>query len=116
MDRPLTFKPGARVDADEWSVDGRKITDPDSLAAIRDLLNTGGGPVLLEHRYLRGAHSPDNHVFQDFEDLVAYLGENARAGDNIYVWNLESFIRDAQPLAYGKCPDADGAVPKKGVY
>ena len=116
MDRLLTFKPGARVDADDWSVDGRKITDPDLLGAIEKLLSGNGGPVLLEHRYLRGAHSPDHFVFHDFEDLLAYLSRNARAGDNIYVWNLESFLRDAQPLAYGKCPDADGAVPKKGAY
>jgi hypothetical protein len=115
MDRPLTFKPGTRVDADQWTLDGRKITDPPCLAAIHDLLKENG-PVLLEHRYLRGGRGPDHFVFHDFEDLTTYLTENARAGDNIYVWNLSVFIRDAEPLAYGKCPDADGAVPEKGAY
>jgi hypothetical protein len=111
----LAFKPGTRVDADEWALDGKKITEPTCLAAIHDVLKEDG-PVLLEHRYLRGARAPDHIVFDDFEALTTYLSENARAGDNVYVWNLSAFIRDAQPLAYGKCPDADGAVPKKGPY
>jgi hypothetical protein len=116
METPINFKVGNRVEADEWSADGRKITDAACLSAMRQLLNSHGGPVLLEHRYLRGARGPDHFVFHAFEDLVEYLSENARAGDNIYVWNLESFLRDAQPLAHGKCPDADGAVPRKGAY
>jgi hypothetical protein len=116
METQLKFQPGARVDADEWSTVGKKITDAASISAIRNLLNAHGGPVLLEHRYLRGARSPDHFVFHDFDDLIEYLNANARAGDNIYVWNLEAFLRGAQPLAYGKCPDGDGAVPRKGAY
>jgi len=116
MDLPRTFKPGTRVDADDWSVHGVKITAPASLEAIRKVLNEHSGPVLLEHRFLRGARGPDHLVFNDFEDLIEYLVENARAGDNIYVWNLESFLRDAPPLAHGKCPDSDGAVPNGGPY
>ena len=116
METQLKFAPGTRVDVDEWPTDGRKITDAASMSAIKQLLNNHGGPVLLEHRYLRAAHSPDHFVFHDFEDLIDYLSANARAGDNIYVWNLESFLRDAEPLAYGKCPDADGAVPRRGAY
>jgi hypothetical protein len=116
MEPQLTFKPGTRIEIDEWSTDGKKITDPTSISAIRAVLNNHGGPVLLEHRYLRGARGPDHFVFHDFEDLTTYLVENARAGDNIYVWNLESLLRDSQPLTHGKCPDADGAVPRKGPY
>jgi len=116
MELQLKFQPSARVDTDEWSTDGKKITDSTSITAIRHLLINRGGPVLLEHRYLRGGRSPDHFVFHDFDDLIEYLGANARAGDNIYVWNLESFLREAQPLAHGKCPDADGAVPRKGAY
>ncbi len=115
MDPLLTFKPGTRVESDEWVLEGKKITDPACLSAIRELLREDG-PVLLEDRYLRGACAPDHFVFSDFEDLTTYLTEKARAGDNIYVWNLSDFIRDAQPLAYGKCPDVDGAVPKRGPY
>lgn len=116
MERTLTFKPGTRTEADEWSTDGQKITDPNRLGAVRELLEANGGPVLVEHRHLRGGCGPDHVVFHDFEDLTTYLSTNARAGDNIYVWNLESFLRDTEPLAHGKCPDADGAVPKKGPY
>ena len=116
MQPQLKFRPGTRVASDEWTTDGKKITDPSCIAAIRELLNNHGGPVLLEHRYLRGARSPDHFVFHSYDDLVEYLNESARAGDNIYVWNLESFLKDAQPLAHGKCPDADGAVPTKGAY
>jgi hypothetical protein len=101
---------------DEWTTDGKKITDEASMTAIRDVLNNHGGPLLLEHRYLRGGHSPDHFVFHCFEDLIEYLTANARAGDNIYVWSLEAFLRDAQPLTHGKCPDVDGAVPRKGAY
>jgi len=116
MESQLKFRPGARVDTDEWSTDGKKITDPATLSALGHLLNNHGGPVLLEHRYLRGARSPDHFVFHDFDDLIEYLTTNARAGDNIFVWNLQSFLKDAQPLAHGKCPDADGTVPRKGAY
>ena len=116
METQLKFAPGTRVEVDEWTTDGRKITDAASMSAIKQLLNNHSGPVLLEHRYLRAARSPDHFVFHDFEDLIDYLSANAHAGDNIYVWNLESFLRDAEPLAYGKCPDADGAVPRRGAY
>ena len=116
MNHQLNFRPGTRVATDEWTTDGRKITDSESISAIRDLLNNHGGPVLLEHRYLRGGRGPDHFVFHSFDDVVEYLTDNARAGDNIYVWNIEEFLRDAKPLAHGKCPDADGAVPKKGAY
>ena len=116
MDLYPNFKPGTRVEIDEWSTDGKKITDPMCIAAIREVLNNHHGPVLIEHSYLRGARSPDHFVFHCFEDLMEYLGENARAGDDIRVWNLESFVRDTQPIAHGKCPDSDGAVPRKGPY
>lgn len=72
MKLPRTFKPGTRVDADDWSVHGVKITAPAFLEAIRKVLNEHSGPVLLEHRFLRGARGPDHVVFNDFEDLVEY--------------------------------------------
>jgi hypothetical protein len=55
-------------------------------------------------------------VFDDYEDFTAYLLENARAGDKVSVWSLWPYMRDTPPVASGKCPDADGAVPKKGPY
>jgi len=50
------------------------------------------------------------------ENSLAYLTEHARAGDEISVWSLWPFIRDTPPLAHGKCPAEDGAVPRKGAY
>jgi hypothetical protein len=74
------------------------------------------GPVLVQHKFLRGGCGPHTAVFDDYDELVAYLLEHARAGDAISVWSLWPFMRDTPPLAYGKCPAEDGAVPKKGAY
>ena len=63
-----------------------------------------------------GALGPATIVFSEFEDFEAYLTENARAGDKISVWSVWPFMRDTPPLATGKCPDADGAVPAGGAY
>jgi hypothetical protein len=111
----ITFKPGCRVEADEWTSDGEKICTPEKLAAIREVLDKTG-PVLVQHKFLGGGCGPNDVVFDDYEEFIAYLTENARAGDKISVWSLCPFMRDIPPLAHGKCPDKDGAVPKKGAY
>ena len=111
----MKFKPGYRVEADEWTCDGEKISDSSKLAAIKNVLEKDG-PVLVEHRFLRGARAPHTVVFNDYEDFVEYLTAEARAGDNISIWSLWPFMRDTPPLAFGKCPAEDGAVPKKGAY
>ena len=111
----ITFKHGYRVEADNWSLDGEKISSPDKLAAIKKVLEAEG-PVVVDHRFLRGARGPDTLVFDDYEEFVGYLAENARSGDLITVWSLWPFMRDTPPLAQGKCPADDGAVPKGGAY
>ena len=111
----LRFKAGYRTEADEWTFDGEKISTPEKLAAIRGILEKDG-PVLVQHKFLRGGRGPDVVVFEDYEEFVTYLTEHARAGDKITVWSLWPFMRDTPPLAYGKCPAEDGAVPKKGPY
>jgi hypothetical protein len=111
----ITFKPGSRVDADNWSIDGEKITSPEKLAAIKDVLEKHG-PILVRHAFLRGGRAPSTVAFDDYDDFIAYLTENARAGDNVHVWSLWPFMRDSVPLAHGKCPADDGAVPKGGAY
>ncbi len=113
--RAMKFKPGYRVEADEWSYDGEKISDPTKLEAIKQVLENDG-PVLVEHKFLRGARGPHAQVFDDYEDFVEYLTTEARTGDKISVWSLWPFMRDTTPLAFGKCPAEDGAVPKKGAY
>ncbi|HYT62361.1 MAG TPA: hypothetical protein VEL50_00585 [Gemmatimonadales bacterium] len=113
--RELRFKASARVDGDEWTHEGEKISSPENLAAVKTILDENG-LVLLEHKFLRGGRGPDNVVFDDYDEFVAYLTEHARAGDKISVWNLGPFMRDTPVLARGKCPDQDGTVPNKGPY
>lgn len=111
----LKFKAGYRVEADQWTVDGEKISESEKLAAIKKVLEKSG-PVLVEHKFLRGSRAPHSVVFDDYEELIVYLTEHARAGDKISVWDLWPFMRDTPPLARGKCPADDGAVPKGGAY
>ncbi len=111
----MTFKQGTRVDVDEWSVEGEKISSPEKLAAVKAVL-AKDGPVLVEHKFLRGGRGPRIAAFDDYEEFISYLTANARAGDKISVWNLWPFMRDTAPLVYGKCPAEDGAVPKGGAY
>lgn len=111
----IAFKPVAKVEADDWSLAGEKISAPEKLAAIQAVLGRGG-PVVLEHKFLRGGRGPRTLAFDDYEELVSYLTENARAGDKITVWSLWPFMRDTPPLAAGKCPAEDGTVPNRGPY
>jgi hypothetical protein len=111
----ITFKPGYRFEADGWSVDGEKISSPNNLAEIQRVLEAEG-PILVDHRFLRGARGPATLVFDDYENFVTYLKENARSGDMITVWSLWPFMQSTKPLAKGKCPAEDGAVPEGGAY
>jgi hypothetical protein len=43
----IKFKSGHRVEADEWSLDGEKISSPEKLLAIKKVLETEG-PVLVD--------------------------------------------------------------------
>ena len=111
----MKFKPGYRVEADEWICDGEKISSPEKLAGIKKVLEESG-PVLVQHKFLRGACAPHEAVFDDYEEFITYLTEHAGAGDKISVWSLWPFMRDTPPLAHGTCPAEDGAVPKGGAY
>ena len=111
----IKFKPGYRVEADEWTCDGEKISAPEKLAAIKRVLEESGA-VVVRHSFLRGGCAPQTEVFDDYEEFIEYLTEHAKAGDNISVWSPWPVMRDTPPLAYGKCPAEDGAVPKRGPY
>jgi hypothetical protein len=45
----IVFKVGCRVEAHKWSLEGEKITSPEKLAAIKQVLEKDG-PVVLEHK------------------------------------------------------------------
>jgi len=111
----LKFKPGYRSEADEWTCDGERITAPEKLAAIKKVLEKDG-PILVQHKFLRGARAPHEAVFDDYEEFLSYLSEHARAGDKISVWSLWPFMRDTPALAHGKCPAEDGTILKRGAY
>jgi hypothetical protein len=103
-----------RNPADNWTVAGRNILSAHNLAALRECLEQG--PVIVEHRYYYGGRSPDRLIFEDFEDLEAYLRGRSRPGDAFWIWDYSSLCRDDNFLAMGKRPDADGCVPEKGAY
>lgn len=104
-----------RCDDDDWRPDGRKITDAENLEAIRTVL-TSEGPIILEHWFYRGSCAPDRFIFDDFDELVTYLSDHTFAGDAIHVWSFASACTNDNTLAYGKCPDENGLVPKRGAY
>ncbi len=102
-------------EADEWSANGPKINAPENLEAIRRVCEENG-PIVVEHRFYRGASRPDHIAFDEWEDFEEYLNTKASAGDNIFVWNLHGLCTRENVLISGKCPDDQGRVPKKGAY
>lgn len=104
-----------RCEGDGWAADGRKITAPEVLEAIRRCLEDEG-PIIVEHWFYRGSCAPDRSVFNDAEAFVGYLDAHAFAGDAIHVWSFAAVCRDDSELASGKCPDGDGLVPTRGAY
>jgi hypothetical protein len=111
----LKFKPGIRTEIDGWTIAGEKFGTSEQLAAIKTVIEREG-PVVLEHKFLRGGRGPHIAAFDDEELLLEYLAEHAHAGDKVSVWRLWPFMRDTPPLACGKCPDEDGTVPERGAY
>src|SRR5690348_4914015 len=91
-------------DTDERTADGTRITSAENLAKVGRVLKDEA-PVIVEHWFDRRSTCPERYVFDDFEDLMKYLNENARAGDVINVWNFGKTCTAENRLAHGKCPD-----------
>lgn len=104
-----------RVEADEWTQEGRKINTEANLALIRHTLEEKG-PIILEHRFYRNASAPDRLVFDDFENFTEYLESHGFAGDSLYIWSFADVCREDNTLANAKCPDDNGYVPLRGAY
>ncbi len=103
-----------RVESDEWTTEGDKITSEENLQAIRHTVESA--PIIVEHWVYRGSTSPHRFIFEDFEEFTEYLNRDACAGDLFYVWNYGEVCKDEKAVAHGKCPADDGCIPRKGAY
>ena len=101
------------VESDEWGT-GSSIVAAETLARIQAVL--AESPIIVEHRFYRGASAPDRVVFDEYEDFTEYVERTSRPGDSYRVWRYNELCRDDNPVARGKIPDDRGRVPKKGPY
>jgi len=101
-------------DPDKWVSHGQKITAQGKLEAIRQCMENG--PIILEHRFYRGARAPARIVFDEFEVFAKYLENQANPGDAFYIWDYTVLCRDDNAIAYGKYPDKNDRVPEGGAY
>jgi len=101
------------VESDDWGP-GPNILAEDILARVAEVLEQS--PVIVEHRFYRGASVPERRVFDDMADLQLHLAEAVRPGDSLWLWRFDELCRDDNSLAHGKVPDDRGRVPKGGAY
>jgi hypothetical protein len=99
---------------DEWSKDGTDFSAEDSQDKIKKLLETQ--PVILEHRFYRGATAPARLIFDDYEELLSHLTANARPGDRFMVWGYSDLCVTGNVILDAKWPDASGNAPMSGAY
>ncbi len=104
-----------RPEKDDWRPDGRKILSSENLEIIRKTLDDEG-PIIVEHWYYYGSQAPDRFVFEDLDEFVSYVQNSSRIGDAYHVWSFASVCKDENEIAWGKFPDEDGCVPRKGSY
>ena len=104
-----------RTDKAIWSSEGANILSEENLSKLRHVFDTSG-PVLIEHWYYYGSHSPDWFVFNDLDELQTYLSKHAKPGDAIDAWDLHSTCSRGKIVAGGKIPNEEGLVPKGGAY
>ena len=98
-----------------WSKQGEIITSDTKLKAIEDELENKG-PINLEHWYFYGSSSPSRILFDDFEEFIEYLKQNASEGDSIHVWSFAETCNNKNQLVHGKCPNSNGLIPEGGAY
>lgn len=106
---------GAHMTADEWTVDGKRITDHEVLSRLRQILDEESA-LIVEHRFYRGARAPHRFVCEDFDALQEYLQKDTRPGDSFHLWRFEDCCRDDNVIGDGKIPDSAGRVPTGGAY
>jgi len=100
---------------DEWSSEGKRITDESALSRVRQVLEEES-PLIIEHRFYRGASAPHRFVCDDAEKFESYLREKTKAGDSFWLWRYQDLCKDDNVFERGKIPDAAGRVPLGGAY
>ncbi|NOJ81004.1 hypothetical protein HNV28_22190 [Myxococcus xanthus] len=98
---------------DAWTLEGARITDPDTLSRLREML-ANESPLIIEHRFYRETRAPHRFICDDADVLDEYLQES-RPGDSFCVWSYKSLCRGDNLLLQGKMPDAQGRTPRGGV-
>lgn len=114
-EKELTFTTSWRNNEHNWGKAGSKITSEENLLKIKNVLENVGS-IIVEHWIYCGSQAPERSVFDDCDDFVEYLKNNAHAGDIISVWSMHELLNDQNQLASGKCPAADGCIPEGGAY
>ena len=99
---------------DDWSDHDENILAPENLARLKAALEQE--PLIVEHRHFRAASAPDRLIFDDYDELHAYLHANAHAGDHLLIWRYSSLSRDDNLFLSGKFPDPRGLTPRRGSY
>ncbi len=99
----------------DWVSDGEQITSEDNLSKINHVLENVGS-IIVEHWHFYGSRAPDREIFDDYDEFIEYLTENAVAGDAIHVWSMHEICSDKNQLLHGKCPNEKGLIPKGGAY
>ena len=101
--------------ADEWVVDGARITDPEILERLKAIIENES-PLIVEHRSYRGASAPPRLIFDSADAFEEYFRDRTRPGDSFYIWAFEACCTDERVIARGKVPDEEGRTPRGGSY
>ena len=102
-----------RVESDDWRP-GPDVLAQESLARLRKLLEQT--PLIVECRFYRGSRSPERRIFEDYEELAAFLRSVLHPGDAVWIWRYDQSCSDENSALHGKVADSDGCVPSKGSY
>ena len=73
-------------------------------------------PVIVEHRFYRGASAPMRLLFEGYEDFLNHVKLQSRPGDHFLIWRYDELCRDDNKVEDAKLPDLQGRVPKHGPY
>ena|SRR5882672_4421850 len=103
------------MNVEPWTTEGLRITDSGVLSRLRGIIEDES-PLIIEHRFYRGARAPYRFVCDDFANFETYLREKTQPGDSFYIWRFEDCCKTDTAVERGKMPDSQGRVPTGGAY